>query len=84
MVTPGVRCDQSRSGQAKRPRRSHGSFPPKMMSARIPFDREISAILQALGGTVHSLSPRADRFNDRRSLYRTAFQRQLFDSSPWR
>ena len=66
MVTPGVRCDQSRSGQAKRPRRSHGSSPPKMMSARIPFDREISAILQALGGTAHSLSPRADRFNYRR------------------
>ena len=33
---------------------------------RIPFDWEISVVLQALGRKVRGLSPRADRFNYRR------------------
>jgi hypothetical protein len=32
----------------------------------IPFDWEISVVLQALGRKVHGLSPHADRFNYRR------------------
>ena len=33
---------------------------------RIPFDRETSVILQALGRKAHGLSPATDRFNYRR------------------
>ena len=47
-------------------RRAENALVREESLLRIPFDWEISVVLQALGRKAHGLSPRADRFNYRR------------------